>query len=253
MHTATNPLSSKNALPRDLRGGGPTEAGGGKTYPVDPKAVERLKAHMATQQKTAVRTVSQVKVEPEKSAEQPPTPGALIPAGVYPAEAIAAAKAQEAAGGRRDIASILTPEVLAVWDRWNQGGMTMKKIGLRKHNGLINVTTQQVSDYLRKYREGQLAPAPETETADEPIAPPAKVETAVLQPDPKPEIEPMPTAVEPFAVERPENLPTFFDREYNPQRPRPGDALSALVQLLNDEQIKVKGSVKLNLEIEFGE
>jgi hypothetical protein len=46
-------------------------------------------------------------------------------------------------------------------------------------------------------------------------------------------------------------FPTFFDRDYRSQ-PRPGDALGVLVQLLNDERITVKGSVKLNVEIEFG-
>jgi hypothetical protein len=72
-------------------------------------------------------------------------------------------------------------------------------------------------------------------------------------PLPKPEIEPLETAVAPFAVEHSENLPTFLDREYRPQRPGPGDALAALAALVNNEQLRIKGSVKLNLEIEFGE
>ena len=92
-------------------------------------------------------------------------------------------------------------------------------------------------------------PAPVVETPAEPAA---------ADPLPKPEIEPLETAptvagAAPFAVERPENLPTFLDREYRPQRPGPGDALAALAALVNNEQLRVRGSVKLNLEIEFGE
>lgn len=89
------------------------------------------------------------------------------------------------------------------------------------------------------------------ESAPEPVAE-AAAEAPAADLLPKPEIEPLETAVAPFQVERPENLPTFFDRDYRPHRPGPGDALGALVQLLNDERITVKGSVKLNVEIEFG-
>jgi hypothetical protein len=109
-------------------------------------------------------------------------------------------------------------------------------------------------------------PKPEIETLQTAVAPvstkvDAPLKTAVSQPDPepvvaadplpKPEIETLQTAVAPFAAERPENLPSFSDRDYRSQ-PRPGDALGVLVQLLNDERITVKGSVKLNVEIEFG-
>lgn len=103
--------------------------------------------------------------------------------------------------------------------------------------------------------------APETAVAETAVAETAVIEPApepvaeapAADPLPKPEIEPLETAVAPFAVEHSENLPTFLDREYRPQRPGPGDALAALAALVNNEQLRIKGSVKLNLEIEFGE
>lgn len=98
--------------------------------------------------------------------------------------------------------------------------------------------------------------APETAVAETAVIEPAPepvAEAPAADPLPKPEIEPLETAVAPFAVEHSENLPTFLDREYRPQRPGPGDALAALAALVNNEQIRVRGSVKLNLEIEFGE
>jgi hypothetical protein len=98
--------------------------------------------------------------------------------------------------------------------------------------------------------------APETTVAETPVIEPTPEPTAeapAADPLPKPEIEPLETAVAPFAVEHSENLPTFLDREYRPRRPGPGDALAALAALVNNEQLRIKGSVKLNLEIEFGE
>lgn len=98
------------------------------------------------------------------------------------------------------------------------------------------------------------APAP---APAEPVTPPAPVAAAADDPAPlpKPEVEALETAVEPFAIQRPENLPPWLDRQWAPPppAPRPGDALAALAALVNNEQIRVRGSVKLNLEIEFGE
>lgn len=100
-----------------------------------------------------------------------------------------------------------------------------------------------------------LVEEPETaviEPVPEPASAPA-AEPAAADPLPKPEIEPLETAVAAFEPHRPENLPPWLDRQWAPPpAPRPGDALGALVQLLNDERITVKGSVKLNVEIEFG-
>ena len=100
-----------------------------------------------------------------------------------------------------------------------------------------------------------LVEEPETaaiEPVPEPVSAPAAEATAA-DPLPKPEIEPLETAVAAFEPHRPENLPPWLDRQWAPPpAPRPGDALGALVQLLNDERITVKGSVKLNIEIEFG-
>ncbi len=294
--STSNPLSN-NAMPRDLRGSSPTENGAGRTYDVDPAAVERLKRHIATQRTARARPVS---TDVTTAAPDPSHPAAL-----YSPEVIAAVKAQEEAGGRRSLAAILTDEVLAVWDRLNEDGMSLKLLGRKEYNGLIELAPNEVSRYLTKYRErlataelsqppaamletavAKVASKPAAQTAvpstspgrkavvvkqaviDEPPtpAPIEAPETAVIEPAPepvaeapaadplpKPEIEPLETAVAPFQVERPENLPTFLDREYRPQRPGPGDALAALAALVNNEQIRVRGSVKLNLEIEFGD
>lgn len=92
-----------------------------------------------------------------------------------------------------------------------------------------------------------------TEPAPEPVSAVA-TEAATAELLPKPEIEPLETAVAPFAPQRPENLPPWLDRQWAPPpAPRPGDALAALASLVNNEQLRIKGSVKLNLEIEFGE
>lgn len=95
----------------------------------------------------------------------------------------------------------------------------------------------------------EVDPAPAVESTP---APAVGNETAA--PPPQPEIEALQTAVEPFAVERPENLPTFFDRDYTPRRSAsPGIALGDLVRLLDNEKVTVKGSLSLNVEIEFGD
>jgi hypothetical protein len=187
---------------------------------------------------------------------------AIDPAETYPASAIEAVRNEAAKNGRRNLRNILTDDVLAIWHAWNNSGKPMNWIA--ENNGLLELNSSQVSKYLRKYRE-RLAAAPPTgtQTAVAPVSTKvdAPLKTAVSQPDPepvvaadplpKPEIEALQTAVAPFAAERPENLPSFSDRDYRSQ-PRPGDALGVLVQLLNDERITVKGSVKLNVEIEFG-
>lgn len=237
-------------------------AQGDGTRLTDPDAKEKLTALLEKRKAGAQ----------ESAAAPPASSGEIDPATHYPPEVIEAAKAQERVGGRRDLASVLTDDVLAVWHKWNESGISAKKIGQKLHNGLIDVTQSQVSKYLRRYRE-RLATQPNRTAATSPTQlikePKVKLvtekaeKTAVSRPDPepvtettpapKPEIEAMQTAVEPFAVEKPENLPTFFDREYRPPRPSPGDALATLAALVNDQSLRVKGSVKLNLEIEFGD
>lgn len=220
------------------------------------------------------------------ATHRPRVTQAIDPTETYPAHVVRAAAAEAAKDGRRNLRDVLTDEVLAIWHQWNaNGGKTMDWIA--EHNGLLELNGSQVSKYLRKYRKNLKAkPAVETNTAvaspiklaEEPIGPAAQTaaapqpapkdapNTAASPPDPapepqtatmeageEPEFEPMETAVEPFAVERPENLPSFFDREYRPPRPSPGAALATLAALIDNEQLRVKGSVKLNLEIEFGE
>ncbi len=311
MHTATNHMPNNGSVPRDLRGGSPADAGAGKTYDVDPAAVERLKQHIAAKQAAPVASRSAAAAVPSvRRATPEPTQRTTDPAALYSPEVIAAAKEQEQASGRRNLTPVLTDEVLAIWDRWSESGISAAKIAQKLHNGLIDVHPSQVATYLAKYRERQeettMTTLPQPETAVAPPAPavepvtkkprltgpgrkavvvkraviddapaptsaPAKEpETAVIEPAPepasemateaaaadplpKPEIEPLETAVAPFAVEHSENLPTFLGREYRPQRPGPGDALAALAALVNNEQLRIKGSVKLNLEIEFGD
>lgn len=266
MHTAVNHFNDNNAMPRDLRGDGPAAAGAGKTYAVDPAAVARLKAHVDGQKtaQTAVPSVSQTAPEPAARGEQPT-------AALYPAAVIEAAKKQEQATGRRSLAKVLTDDVLAIWDSWNiNEGMSLSAIGQKANNQLIQLAGLEVGRYLHKYRMRRAAPVA---TAVAPLPPrpasSAKAKTAVAQPAPvqpaeptAPEAAPQETAVtealpetaaEPFAVQKPKDLPTWLDRDYAPLRPGPGDALAALAALVNDQSIRVRGSVKLNLEIEFGE
>jgi hypothetical protein len=304
-------------MPRDLRGGGPADAGAGKTYDVDPAAVERLKAHIAAKQAAppvasppAVPAVRR-RAEPEPAEAAPALPEPADPATLYPTAVIAAAKEQEQANGRRNLAKVLTDDVLAIWDRWNNDGMSMNAISQKTNNGLIELAQSEVGRYLRRYRErldvAQLDafPEPVTETAAPPTSPGRKAvvvkkaviaepETAVVEPQPepepaadvraqtpapepaapviepapettpvtveaetplpKPEIEALETAVAPFAPQRPENLPPWLDRQWAPPpAPRPGDALATLAALVNDQSLRIRGSVKLNLEIEFGD
>lgn len=281
MHTATNHFNGNNATPRDLRSDGPAAAGAGRTYPVDPVAVQRLKAHIDGKQ-TAAAPV-QTAVPSVKRAD--PANVAAFPTKInprrYSPEVIAAARAQENVDGRRDIASVLTDEVLAIW---SNSGLTTKLIAKKSYNGLIEITQSQASRYLRNYRERLKAqtgtavaqpielvesPVAHTVTSEAAVAPPtlapelpaepeaaiaAAPETAVTAASTGPETavveEPV---VEPFAVQKPENLPAWLDRDYAPPRPGPGDALAALAALVNNEQLRVRGSVKLNLEIEFGD
>ena len=286
MHTATSPFPNSQTMPRDLRSGGPAEAGAGKTYPVDPEAVKRLKAHIngkaappAEQPQTAVPSVK--RVGPAKAAAFP----TKIDPTRYSPEVIAAAQTQEGVDGRRDIASVLTDEVLAIW---SASGLSTKMLAKKAYNGLIEIGQSQASRYLRSYRErveSQVetgVPQP-VQLAKVPTTPLAETATAVAQPvstlvdvgpemttlvDAAPQSDPEPTAEEsaaeepaepdtavaPFVPEKPENLPAFLDRDYAPRRqPGPGDALATLAALVNNEQLRVRGSVKLNLEIEFGE
>lgn len=175
MTTAASLLSSN--MPRDLRGSGPAEAGAGKTYDVDPAAVERLKRHIAAKQAappvaspTAVTIVGRTK--PAEDAPAPPE--TVDPATLYPAAVIEAAKEQEQATGRRSLAKVLTDDVLAIWDRWNNDGMSMNAISQKTNNGLIELAQSEVGRYLAKYRERQEEAAmptlPQPETA---VAPPA--------------------------------------------------------------------------------
>ena len=291
-----------SAMPRDLRGGGPADAGAGKTYDVDPEAVERLKAHIAAKQAappvaspTAVPTVRRKEPEPAEAAPALPEP-------TDPATQ---------ANGRRNLAKVLTDDVLAIWDRWEKDGMSMRVISQKANNGLIELMGPDVARYLRKYRERQeiaqldnfpeptvqpvaetavafnradpgrkavvvkradiaepetavIEPQPEPEPAadvraqtpaPEPAAPvTAPVTVEAETPLPKPEIEPLETAVAPFAPQRPENLSPWLDRQWAPPpAPRPGDALATLAALVNDQSLRIRGSVKLNLEIEFGD
>lgn len=298
MHTVANQSTNPSPFPRDLRGGDPAGAGAGKLYPVDPAAVERLKTQLAAKQ-AAPMAETQTAVPAVRRAEpKVAQPESADPTMLYPSAVIEAAKEQEASGGRRNMAAVLTDDVLAIWDRWNQDGRSCVWIGKRSNNGLIEVANNEVGRYLRKYRERLAAEAepvqatavPDTAASVRAQTPPPSVQpvatkvdtepetavteiatsqsgivddihsstnetaadsTAVSEPDPEPTPE-TPTAAEPFVPQKPDNLPAFFDREYQPARPRPGDALGALVQLLNDERITVKGSVKLNVEIEFG-
>lgn len=205
-------------------------------------------------------------------------PITVNPAEIYPASVIRAAKKQTKVKGRRNLSAVLTDDVLAIWDRWNtEDGRSCVWIGKKVNNGLIEVANNEVGRYLRQYRERQeeaamaFLPQPETAVIGESATndadapePPTKVDTAtadapietpVREPAPEQEleIESLETAVSPFKVERPENLSTFFDRDYRPQRQGPGDALATLAALVNSEQLRIKGSVKLNLEIEFGD
>lgn len=301
MTTASTLLNS--TMPRDLRGGGPADAGAGKTYDVDPAAVERLKAHIAAKQAappvaspTAVPAVHRKEPEPAEAAPALPEP-AKRPT-LYPTPVVEAVKAQKGSQ-RRKLSKILTDDVLAIWDGWHKSGMSMKDIGKKANNGLLTISQSQVSAYLGRYRErreivqldnfpeptvqpvAETAVTEEPETAviepvlepvaaadvraqtpaPEPAAPviePAPETTPVTveaeTPLPKPEIEPLETAVEPFAPQRPENLPPWLDRQWAPPpAPRPGDALATLAALVNDQSLRIRGSVKLNLEIEFGD
>lgn len=264
MHTVANPFPDSKKMPTDLRGSGPAAAGAGKTYPVDPAAVERLKAHINGQKAAAPvsRRAAADVVDPEK---------------IYPPAVIAAAKVQMAkpARGRR-YGDVLTPAVLEIWHQWQRrDGKTLGWIA--KNNGLIDLQPNSLSTILKKYRKerktAQPTPAPvptEPETAvAEPVATLAETkvdaepgtvtkvdETAVTEAAPLPESEmgAGETAVAPFVPKKPENLPAFLDRDYAPARPLgPGDALATLAALVNDQSLRVRGSVKLNLEIEFGE
>ena len=270
MHTATNHFNGNNATPRDLRSDGPAAAGAGRTYPVDPVAVQRLKAHIDGKQ-TAAAPV-QTAVPSVKRAD--PANVAAFPTKInprrYSPEVIAAARAQENVDGRRDIASVLTDEVLAIW---SNSGLTTKLIAKKSYNGLIEITQSQASRYLRNYRERLKAQtgtavAQPIELVESPVAHTVTSEAAVAPPTLAPELPAEPEAaiaaapetavseepvVEPFAVQKPENLPAWLDRDYAPPRPGPGDALAALAALVNNEQLRVRGSVKLNLEIEFGD
>lgn len=261
MHTAVNHFNGNDATPRDLRSDGPAAAGAGKTYPVDPVAVQRLKAHVNGKKTAAAATPAE-------------TDGTAVGRGValvdpeplYPASVIAAAKAQEQATGRRNLAKVLTDEVLAIWDGWNQSGTSMNEIGKKEKNGLLELASVEVSRYLRQYRKrlAKNTTAEPTETAVAPPAPelPAEPEAAasaapqaaaVTEAPTNPETAVAEQTAEPFTVQKPENLPAWLDRNYAPPRPGPGDALAALAALVNNEQLRVRGSVKLNLEIEFGE
>ena len=275
MQTAINPFpNSSPAYPRDLRSGGPNLAGAGNFYDVDPAAAKRLREYWqqaaaaaekgATSMEPKNKILNELQARSQNGQTAPTVAGvpaasrkvtklAIDPAETYPASAIKAARIEAAKDGRRNLRHILTNDVLAIWHQWNaSGGKTMNWIA--EHNSLLELNSSQVGKYLRKYREGLEAAERPT-----PMPPPAPIEepseTAVPDADleAKPEIEPMQTAVAPFEVEKPESLPDFFDREYRPQRPSPGDALAALAALVNSEQLRVRGSVKLNLEIEFGE
>lgn len=225
MHTAVNHFNDNNAMPRDLRGDGPAAAGAGKTYAVDPAAVARLKAHVDGQKtaQTAVPSVSQTAPEPAARGEQPT-------AALYPAAVIEAAKKQEQATGRRSLAKVLTDDVLAIWDSWNiNEGMSLSAIGQKANNQLIEVAAVEVGRYLRKYRSRRAAgAAAETAVAQpapvqpaEPTAPEAALqETAVTEALPE-------TAAEPFAVQKPKDLPTWLDRDYAPLRPGAGQQRAA--------------------------
>ena len=309
MSTASQLLNS--TMPRDLRSGGPADAGAGTIYEVDPAAVARLKQHIAQKQAAAPVTAPPAASQTAVSAEPTPDTTGPDPAALYPAAVIAAAREQEQATGRRNLASVLTDDVLAVWDRWNSDGMSTHTISKKANNGLIELGQSDVRRYLLSYRKRlavaeldhfpeptrPAAATPEPKTAvpstspgrkavvvhqavgskpalaepaptepttaapaptpAEPVAPPPPVAAAADDPAPlpKPEVEALETAVEPFAIQRPENLPPWLDRQWAPPppAPRPGDALAALASLVNNEQLRIKGSVKLNLEIEFGE
>lgn len=298
MHTATSPFPNSQTMPRDLRSGGPAEAGAGKTYPVDPEAVKRLKAHIngkatppAEQPQTAVPSVKRTSQVEEPVVD---LPDVSDPGAIYPPAAIAAARHEMAKNeprGRR-VTQVFTPEVVAVWLTWLDDDVPLTWIA--EHNGLMPTTYETVNRYIEKHRSAaerirrskgvaaETAVSQPVQLAQAPIAPPAETAAvtaqavptlvdvgpemttlvdAAPQPDPEPTaeesaveepVEPD-TAVAPFVPEKPENLPAFLDRDYASRRPGPGDALAALAALVNNEQLRVRGSVKLNLEIEFGE
>lgn len=281
LHTARSPFpENRSLIPRDLRGSGPATAGAGKIYPVDPAAVQQLRdywqqqaeaaaekqkgATMSSKPKEAVLKDLQARSQANGKTAVPAirrakANQAVDPAETYPAGAVRAAQIEAAKDGRRNLRHVLTDEVLAIWHQWNTGGGKSLE-WIAEHNGLLELTGSQVWKYLRKYREGLESTPAKTVARPAPPHPQVPIEepeaeTAVPAEDtqPKPEVEPMATAVEPFKAERPENLPTFFDREYRPQRPGPAEAFAALAALAGNEQLRMKGSVKLNLEIEFGE
>ena len=165
-------------MPRDLRGGGPAEAGAGKIYPVDPEAVKRLKAHIngkaeppAEQPQTAVPSVKRTSQVEEPVVD---LPDVSDPGAIYPPAAIAAARQEMAKTeprGRR-VGSVFTPDVVAVWLTWLDDDVPLTWIA--EHNGLMPTTYETVNRYIEKHRS-----VAERIRRGKGVA----VETAVSQPD----------------------------------------------------------------------
>jgi len=197
------------------------------------------------------------------------------PAAIYPTNAVAQAKNEmtKAEPRGRRVTRVFTPEVVAVWLGWLDNDVPITWIA--EHNGLMPTTYETVNRYIDKHRAAaERIRRSEGRTAETAVAQPSAalvdtepekstvMKTAVAQPALEQETDKAPTeepaqpetALETFTPEKPENLPAFLDRDYAPARPPgPGDALATLAALVNNEQLRVKGSVKLNLEIEFGE
>jgi len=287
MHTATDPFSSRvSPFPRDLRGNSAAGCGAGKIYPVDPEAVANLKAILANEPERIRPLLRDEKVtvvgQPRKKATETAVPAsqrdakgvtqmdqteetAVYPTAkageLYPPEVISAARremAKENPRARR-LANVITADVVAVWLGWLDEGKAIDWI--RQNNELMPLSFETVTRYIDKYRAGverqeinTKHKKPET-SVPEPEPVPVAAETAVSEPDPQPEqpTEEAQTAVA-YVPEKPENLPAFLDRDYAPRRAAsPGIALGDLVRLLDNEKVKVKGSLSLNVEIEFGD
>ena len=275
----------QRAYPTDLRGLSPLEAGGGKIYPVDPEAVRKLRefheqkaveetqakevmARLERQLKAKGKKMNSKPVVIEQTAEEPAT---AVADGLYSAEVRAAAAEQMAKEPtKRRYGKVLTPAVLDIWQRWIDEGKSPEWIA--ENNGLIPVTSPTVRNQLANHRRDSAKTAVSSkppkakrrpvETAVSTPAPAAAAveviapETAVSEPEPVPDQtpteEPEPVQNGRFVATKPDNLPAFLDHDNRPA-PRPLDGLAALLQLVQSDQVRIRGSVKLNIEVDFGD
>lgn len=160
--------------------------------------------------------------------------GLIDPEKFYPPEVVAAAAVEfDKSPMKRRYGDVFTKEVVAVWHQLVDAGKSVAWIG--EYNGLIPVTPGTVQKYLDKHKPKPVVivkPEPETATS------------AVLSAGVAESVD--------YKAEPP-NLPDFLRRDVLPAVSRPAAGIAALVDLLRDDRVTVRGRVKLDLEIEFGE